>query len=497
MPMVSILEIIAVVATWNVAASSAYYVRGAEYYLSAREPDGVWYAPSGDLGRRDATTVQPKEFARLYEGLDENGQSLITNAGGKADQRVPAFDLTFSAPRSVSLAWAFADEDLRRDLETAQARAVRSALATIEKEAIFARRGKDGMRVERVALTAAMFHHGESRPAEHADGRIFGDPNLHTHAVVLNLATRADGTIGALHSTVLRDWKMTAGAVYHAALAKEMTDLGLDIDRVGKNGTFELAGISDKAITYFSARRHEIEKELAEAGTTSGSSAVLAATVARTTRHAKERDADRATVWHEAAQSAGLDGDIQHRLAREHVGSTAERVFAERLAALPAELTEHESVVDRRDLVRSVHAASVGLEMPLSRLDREVDQLVTSGTFVEIGRDAIGQARYSTPEMIKIKRNLVATASRLAEQHGAGIDPSDIKTRSAAHGLSAEQTFAAEAATGPNAIVVIEGAPGSGKTTTLAPIVDAWQASGTALSARRPHGVSPVRSGRT
>ena len=482
MPMVSILEIIAVVATWNVAASSAYYVRGAEYYLSAREPDGVWYAPSGDLGRRDATTVQPKEFARLYEGLDENGQSLITNAGGKADQRVPAFDLTFSAPRSVSLAWAFADEDLRRDLETAQARAVRSALATIEKEAIFARRGKDGMRVERVALTAAMFHHGESRPAEHADGRIFGDPNLHTHAVVLNLATRADGTIGALHSTVLRDWKMTAGAVYHAALAKEMTDLGLDIDRVGKNGTFELAGISDKAITYFSARRHEIEKELAEAGTTSGSSAVLAATVARTTRHAKERDADRATVWHEAAQSAGLDGDIraaiQHRLAREHVGSTAERVFAERLAALPAELTEHESVVDRRDLVRSVHAASVGLEMPLSRLDREVDQLVTSGTFVEIGRDAIGQARYSTPEMIKIKRNLVATASRLAEQHGAGIDPSDIKTRSAAHGLSAEQTFAAEAATGPNAIVVIEGAPGSGKTTTLAPIVDAWQASG-------------------
>src|SRR5690606_41098026 len=58
---------------------------------------------------------------------------------------VPAFDLTFSAPRSVSLAWAFADEDLRRDLETAQARAVRSTLATIEKEAIFARRGKDGI----------------------------------------------------------------------------------------------------------------------------------------------------------------------------------------------------------------------------------------------------------------------------------------------------------------------------------------------------------------
>lgn len=92
-------ETIAVVATWNVAASSAYYVRGAEYYLGGREPEGVWYAPRGDLGRRDAATVQPKEFARLYEGLGENGQSLVTNAGGKVDRRVPAFDLTFSAPR--------------------------------------------------------------------------------------------------------------------------------------------------------------------------------------------------------------------------------------------------------------------------------------------------------------------------------------------------------------------------------------------------------------
>ncbi|MEI4572883.1 MobF family relaxase, partial [Klebsiella pneumoniae] len=136
---------------------------------------------------------------------------------------VPAFDLTFSAPRSVSLAWAFADEDLRRNLEAAQERAVRATLATIEQEAIYARRGKDGAYVEKVALTAALFQHGESRPAEHADGRLFGDPNLHTHAVVLNMATRADGTVGALHSTVLRDWKMAAGAVYHAALANEMT----------------------------------------------------------------------------------------------------------------------------------------------------------------------------------------------------------------------------------------------------------------------------------
>src|ERR1700757_5205991 len=153
-------ETVAMVATWNIAASSEYYVRGAEYYLGEREPDGVWHAPSGDLGCRDAAPVQRQEFAHLYEGVGENGQSLITNSGGKTDHRVPAFDLTFSAPRSVSLAWAFADDDLRHNLEAAQERAVRSTFATIEKEAMFARRGKDGVRVEKVALTAALFQHG-------------------------------------------------------------------------------------------------------------------------------------------------------------------------------------------------------------------------------------------------------------------------------------------------------------------------------------------------
>jgi hypothetical protein len=85
------------VATLSVAASSAYYARGSKYYRGAKEPDGVWYAPAGDLGRVDAATVRAKEFARLYEGRGVDGQALISNAGGKADQRVPAFDLTFSA----------------------------------------------------------------------------------------------------------------------------------------------------------------------------------------------------------------------------------------------------------------------------------------------------------------------------------------------------------------------------------------------------------------
>ncbi|MBJ6900031.1 relaxase domain-containing protein, partial [Vibrio cholerae] len=77
--------------------------------------------------------------------------------------------VTLSAPRSVSLAWAFASYDTKRLIEDAQQRAAETTLAVLEREAGFARRGRNGMLIERVPLTAATFQHGESRPARHAD----------------------------------------------------------------------------------------------------------------------------------------------------------------------------------------------------------------------------------------------------------------------------------------------------------------------------------------
>ena len=95
------------VATWNPAAASAYYLRGAEYYLGTVEPAGRWYAPAGDFGLADGAEVEPVAFERLYAGVGADGKTLLTQ-GGRTD-RVPAFDVTFSAPRSVGLAWAFAE----------------------------------------------------------------------------------------------------------------------------------------------------------------------------------------------------------------------------------------------------------------------------------------------------------------------------------------------------------------------------------------------------
>lgn len=343
------------VATWNPAAASSYYTRQREtaYYAASSEPAGQWYAPAGDFGVIDGSVVERDTFERLYHAIDNNGQSLVDKVR-RHKERTPAFDITLSAPRSVSLAWSFASYDTKCLIEAAQQRAARATLTVLEREAAWARRGRDGAFLEKVPLTTATFQHGESRPTEHADGRMFGDPNLHTHCVVLNIATRkSDFTVGGLHSKLIRDFKMAAGATYHAALAHELQTIGFAIDRTGKNGVFEIAGVDDATIRYFSARRQEIEAELAGRGVVSSEATALAAAIAKATRGAKRQSKTvrREEIWAGAARSIGIDVDTFTENLRDPTRTldrqVAERLLSERLAALPAVLTEHESVIER------------------------------------------------------------------------------------------------------------------------------------------------------
>ncbi|MBC9880076.1 relaxase domain-containing protein [Bradyrhizobium sp. INPA01-394B] len=474
------------VATWNPAAASTYYTRQreTEYYAGSGEPAGIWYAPAADFAVVDRSPVDRATFERLYHALDENGVSLLDKVRRHRD-RTPAFDITLSAPRSVSLVWGLGSHETKRLIETAQQNAVRATLGMLEREATWARRGFNGGFIEKVALTSATFRHGESRSARHSDGRVFADPNLHTHCVCLNIATRqSDRTVGGLHSKLIRDFKMAAGATYHAALAHELERIGFAIDRVGKNGVFEISGVDDTTIKYFSARRQEIEDELAEHGLTSGQATGLAAAIAKATRSSKRESeaVGREEVWREAARSLGIDTEsfaeslrVESKTLNQQAG---ERILSERLAALPASLTEHESVVERRELLRSVAAALVGTGLPVERAEIELTRLLNQGAVLEIGRDALGLPCYSTPEMLAIERDVVEQAQRLANKPWLAIDPKSVTDRCRACGLTAEQTDAALAATTSSAVAIVEGAPGVGKSTLLARVVEGYAKAG-------------------
>ncbi|MEW6151594.1 MAG: MobF family relaxase [Pseudomonadota bacterium] len=499
------------VATIAAGTQAAYYSKRSEYYLGGGEPAGRWITATNDFGAIHGALVDNALFERLHAGRDAGGELLLSNSGDGVN-RVGGIDLTLSAPKSVSVVFALADSEMRHAIEQAQHDACEATVGFLARNAAFCRRGKNGHRLEKISsLTVAAFQHGEARPVAHEDGRVFADPNLHTHAVILNCAVREDGTIGALDARHLFAHKMAAGAVYHLALSSNLKKLGFEIGEIGKNGTFEiivpptqssdvqsqrLAGGFTALQRHFSARRKEVEQAIAAEGLLTAEAPALAAAIARGTRSSKqeERTTDRFELWaQEAAPFLDVDRLVENlRTSRTWDPAEQERLIAESVAAVPAQLTERESVFERRHLYAAVATSLVGTGADPLRVEREVERLIEAGRIVELGRDALQQPLFSTPEQIAIERELVTVTERLAVEHRAAPNPEYVLQLCRAHGLSAEQTHAALMATTSAAIAVIEGAAGSGKTTTLAVIVAAYSgdAGGTQSPRRRIIGTS-------
>ena len=167
----------------------AQVAAGAEdYYAGRGESPGRWRgAGARGLGLASGGRVSRAEFMALMRGLDPRDGSVLRVMGTRST--VAGFDLTFSAPKSVSVLFAVDDEHVASALLAAHERAVDSALGYLEREACWTRRGRDGAdRVRGEGFIGAAYRHRMSRA---------GDPQLHTHVVVANM-TCADGRYTAL-----------------------------------------------------------------------------------------------------------------------------------------------------------------------------------------------------------------------------------------------------------------------------------------------------------
>ncbi len=490
-----------------------------EYYTGAGEAPGVW-AGSGIESLGLTGEVDPADLRAVLAGLAPGtGQTPNGTTLRSHPRRVPGFDLTFAVPKSVSVAYAPADRRVQHLIVTACEAALVETLGWLEREACFVRRGTNKAenrqswgqswgtrRTVARGFVGAAYRHRTSRA---------GDPHLHWHVLVANLAQGVDGRWSALDGRAIYDTARTGGAVFQAAMRRELTDtLGVEWGPVHEDAA-EIAGIPGHVLREFSQRHEQIAEWLDNTGE---SGPAAAATAQRSTRQAKQVLADFAAVegrWHARADAVGWGpGQFEQLLASMVPATMADgfvvedeswhggvRTVSTRLVGfdewlewlLETRVTAHDGTFTRFDLTRAVASArpaSTSVEV----VEATVRRALASPAVVPLGdhwdqrvpvhapcRVVFGDRdlHFTSRALLAIEEELVC---QLGVGVGAGVGALDRIPGEAAIARSELGVDQADAvrllASAGDRVAVMVGRAGTGKTHTLGTLRSLYEDAG-------------------
>ena len=473
---------VATISALGGSAQASSYYEADDYYADGGLSPSEWQGEGAkQLGLEGE--IERDEFRAMLDGKLPDGQQLGRQIGAGGDGEVqhrPGWDVTMSAPKSVSIMAEVAGD---RRLVGAHDRAVKAALGFAERHAA-ATRIRDGGAVARHRtgnLAIASFRHDTSRAQ---------DPQLHTHNVILNMTRDADGTWRSLEPRALYQLQKAIGAVYRQELAIGVRALGYEIE-VGKDSLFEIKGVSPEVIRAFSERAAQVEARLAERGQTrETASAEEKQIAALDTREAKQtvNRADLVREWRATADAAGFGQEARQALVEAaksaaahadhgHALSTQGELAAHRAVAFAAEnLGERQSVFSAADLEKEAGRFGLGkvtatqIGDAIARANR--DGALVPRTFID--KRGAEFAGFTTATNIDNEHRLLR-----AEAEGRGavapmLSPTQA-TKSVAraelqsdHRWNIGQRDATKALlTSPNRVTAVQGYAGTAKTTTV------------------------------
>jgi conjugative relaxase-like TrwC/TraI family protein len=449
-----------------------------DYYCERGEVRGEWAGRGAEaLGLSGGP--EEGELGVLLDGRDPASGAVLAGTARRAGGNV-AFDLTFAAPKSVSVLAAVGDETVRSAVLDAHAAGVRAGLDYLERQACFVRRGRNGLTVlPAEGFVGAVYVHEMARS---------GDPHLHAHLVIANRVRGADGRWSAPDMRPVYTHAKTAGTIADAVMRDQLRrSLGVEWGPV-TNGIAELVAVPTDVREHFSARHTEIMEEASARGLTSMSGI---AAIQRETRDRKRMIARGEAVagWRARAAEHGFgEHELRHALGRVRAVTPSD--YTERLRAQathmlgPAGLTRQSSTFTRREVIQQL--AEVHPEgAPLGHLERLADDFLarTCVPITRAGDDTNPGHRetlYTTPDMLRAEARLIDAAT--------GRDPNgsivaDARTVDAViaqrPSLGADQERAVRhLTTGDGRVRVMEARAGTGKTFTLAALREAYERSG-------------------
>ncbi len=447
---------------------------GAEdYYSGEGEEAGEWIGDAAEHLGLEGEVGEDQLVAMLTGRNPVDGSPLVGMRGVPASGSVPGFDLTLSAPKSVSLLWGLGGAEVAAEVKAAHREAVGAALNYMQREACWTRRGAGGSEfVKGEGYLAAAYLHRSSRN---------GDPQLHTHVLVAN-ATKADGRWTRLYHPAIFDHATTASYLYEAHLRDELSRrLGVEWQQTRK-GIAEIDGLADEHLRAFSTRRAEI---LEAAGENASAASRQVATLA--TRKPKDLDISKVELrqrWRSKAEEIDLDREAIERTLG--VRDPAERYPALTVQQLDRAVTEGRSHFDRRDAIQAV-ADSLRNGAQGADVERLADEFLAAESVIQIAESAKGP-RYTTRRIWELEREALAAIERMsAERTSVAGELIAVRVIESRPTLKADQReMVRRLLASPERVAVVIGEAGTGKSFAIVAAAEGWAQVGVPLRIAAP-----------
>jgi conjugative relaxase-like TrwC/TraI family protein len=325
----------------------------AEGTLVAGESPGAWTGTGARaLGVADA--VEATSFGEVLEG--RHPRSGMTLRAIRGDHSVAGFDLTFCAPKSVSILHLLAPGEIAGQVGDGHHAAVAEATDYLQRAAVRVRRTRDGhlALMPSTGMVAGNFVHRTSRAL---------DPHLHSHLVVANVAEGVDGVWSTVDSRRIFAHLGAAGAVYHARLRWELSErIGASWE-VPATGLGDVVGVEARMRRLFSQRSAAVDEYvMRRPAPTAGPTRTQVAFHA--TRPEKDRSQtveSLAIQWRQRAADFGYDlGDLTRAVGRRREVAAVPEIDRGRVHERLQHLAGHQRSLAHRDVVGVLAGASTG-----------------------------------------------------------------------------------------------------------------------------------------
>jgi conjugative relaxase-like TrwC/TraI family protein len=377
---------------------------------------------------------------------------------------VHGFDLTFAAPKSVSLLRALTNDIGEKTMLAAHQKGIDAAMAYLHQHAGYTRvhnpvtGNKDLQRLP--GLVGIAYQHETSR---------CGDPHLHTHVIVPNRQARADGTLVSIDSKSLFHEAKAAGVIYQAVVRHELHEaIGAEWAAIDAHaGMAEIAGVTQKCLKAWSQRSTRL-REWAHNNLVvvdGEPSAQQLAAAQKATRPAKPESKAWAALkedWRADARGLQLDRAAHTEAQRARRG--APRILLDR-----ARLARMVAGIDKPAFTRADLVELVGALLPVDAPGDPralIEQIVD---MVGVRISATRQAHHREGHELFTVDAVIAEETRVLDM----VDETDTRARldvrtADLDGLSADQARAiASIAASPFLVQPLQAPAGAGKTHSL------------------------------